>query len=174
MPEVKVEGTEEYGWDIVFAPQGVEVIRISPRGFFYKGGLVEDPEKVYRRFAEFMGLAETELEARVRDERQGRMGQDGTVTVPGQDGYASDILPAPVQEIPLDQVGSEDIKTDLLIIQASQTGDDKLPWLNLSPTDLPAWVAAPEAVGDMRQGTKIRHNDGGLWFRAVRVKPDVH
>ena len=71
-------------------------------------------------------------------------------------------------------------KTEFMIIQYStrrcleitDPEDDGGPWTSLHVEDVPDWVKAPDAMEEMRQGTRICADPdaGSRFYRVVRVK----
>jgi len=42
----------------IFNPPNIEILKLSKKGFFYKGKRVDDIHNVYKRFNEWLNLAE--------------------------------------------------------------------------------------------------------------------
>lgn len=184
--QVELEGNP----DIVLSCKGREIIRLTRKGFVYRGKFVKDENECHKRFGEWLGLVETEVEVQARKDRQGSMGKDGKVTVRGEEvslsdfdlpeaeGGAGPCLGIEATITPIDSKLAEiGAKRELMIIQASPDGDEEGIWMDLGSDHLPDWVKQPDAMGDMRRGTRIHHTDGGFWYRALLCVPagsEVH
>lgn len=72
------------------------------------------------------------------------------------------------------------VKHEMLIIQYSERNmanvkdpdDDGGPWVSIHPEDTPDWVKTPDALAEMREGTRICADPegGSRWYRVVRPK----
>lgn len=165
MTEIAISGKKEDGDDILLMHRNQVQVRISRRGFEYKGKLIEDPHDAYERFVRWLGLAEEEVAEKVAENHQVGVGTDGAFDVgelvEQREPNDNTVVPFPTQS---------EGKKALLVIESSLTGDDEKPWVPLMPMDLPEWIKDPVVMGDMYHGAKVQHDDGGLWYRARRVE----
>jgi hypothetical protein len=52
-------------------------------------------------------------------------------------------------------------------------GPDEQGWQRLHSADLPSWVTEPEAIGDLKKGTRLcmAPSEGGRWYRGKICTP---
>lgn len=132
--------------DLVFEVKGKIRLALTRKGLIYRGKMVEDEGKVHDLMMKFLGLAEADIQQQMHEQI---------------------VTHVPDEQARLAQLA--ETKTATLIIQRSTDGEDDGHWENLFPADVPYWVMEPDVIADMMDGTKVKSEDGGFWYRTIHV-----